>query len=602
MPFETDTLPREVEVLPKEAQAIWLSVFNSTFRTFSGSESEKEEASFIAAWGAVRSRFQKLPDGSWDRKAMLSFDDAVGVKFQSVRFVKFIDDLMQAKDRITLGEVYVPWEVDAQGEFADEETIEKGAYNWMKKYQEIGEQHQLFGGKGVVVENFISRKGDRDFPTPGSWVMGTQWSEDMWEKILNGEVTGYSLGGKWTHVPIVAGREYAKSIHGQKNDAEIGELDMDLFEKPLHEGPRVIWQIVSFDDIEEVSGVGMPAIRKPFKLFKGDRMKPKVRVVGKTKQVPASPCLKLYDNFVASGLSTEEARIKVEETLECPEGWLDSAKQTDGVMSLQECTAQVDGLLGVGKGMGVCSLMQAKYAAGPEGGIALPEGVTLEQAAKEWAAFGEEAGILAQLPEDEEKGILKSIKSAIHSIANHLGVKGAEAQEDEPMTPQEKERIDAIEKSINEVKDLLIAKATAPVADAKCEGGKCGCQSGAAIEDPRKDDEDEKAKAAADSSGAPDLAQINEEILELATAVKGLMDEIAEMKSRPGVSVVEMATVPNGKEFQGAKSAGGYDWSSMLSAPIPAGARDAEVQKAVKRQEKLEQRRAASSRINLRMS
>ena len=417
------------------------------------------------------------------------------------------------------------------------------------------------------------------------------------EKILNGEVTGYSLGGKWTHVPIVAGREYAKGIRGTKAE-EIGDLDMDLFEKPQHDGPRVIWQIVSFDDIEEVSGVGMPAIRKPFKLFKGDRMKPKVRVVGKTKAVAASPCLKLYENFVASGLSTEEARIKVEETLECPAGWLDGEKQTDGVMSLQECTAQVDGLLGVGKGMGVCSLMQAKYAAGPEGGIALPEGVTLEQAAKEWAAFGEEAGILTLKEEEDESGILKSIKSAIGSIAKHLGVKGAESQEEEPMTPQEKQEFDELKASVKELTAALQTKSAT-----ECEGGKCGCQEGnVAVAAPKKDDEDEKSKTASDSSRAPDLAQMNEEIIELATAAKGLMDEIAEMKSRPGVSVVELATVPNGKEFSGTKSTGTYEYSSMLSAPIPAGAREAVVAAAVKRQEKLEQRRAASSRINLRMS
>lgn len=598
MPFATDTLPQEVEQLPKEAQAIWLSVFNSTYRTFSGTDSEKEEASFIAAWGAVRSRFQKLADGSWDRKAMLSFDDAVGVKFQSVRFVKFMDDLMQAKDRITLGEVYVPWEVDAQGEFADEETIEKGAYNWMKKYQEIGEQHQLFGGKGVVVENFISRKGDRDFPTPGSWVMGTQWSEDMWEKILNGEVTGYSLGGKWTHVPIVAGREYAKGIHRGAKSEEIGELDLDLFEKPEHSGPRVIWQIVSFDDIEEVSGVGMPAIRKPFKLFKGDRMKPKVRVVGKSKAAPAGPWLKLYQSFLDAGNTEEEARALTEEALgPMPPGALTEKQgETDGALSFGECVAEVDGMLGPGKGGPVCSLMQAKYLAGPGGGIALPEGVSLEQAAKEWAAFGEEAGIMTlPEPEEHELSILKSIKSAINTVAKHLGVKGAESQEEEPMTPQEKQEFDELKNSVKELTAALQAKSA--------EGEKCNCGQAAGLPKDEEDEDKEKAAGSVAPPAAPELdpEMMREHIDELAGVVKGLMEELTVMKSRPGVSVAELTAIPNGKEFAGTKSAGGYEYSEMLSAPIPAGARQAEIEKATKRQNKLDERRAKSSRINFRM-
>ncbi len=119
--------------------------------------------------------------------------------------------------------------------------------------------------------------------------------------------------------------------------------------------------------------------------------------------------------------------------------------------------------------------------------------------------------------------------------------------------------------------------------------------------EPRKEDEEEKEKAAGDPMLTPEL--LREHIDELAASVKGLMDEIATMKSRPGVSVAELTSVPNGKEFvtAGKSAAGGYEFSSMLSAPIPAGAREAVIAEATKRQSKLEERRAKSSRINLRM-
>jgi cation transport regulator ChaB len=120
----------------------------------------------------------------------------------------FVTDPHQATEQIVFGEVYVPFEVDLQGEYADEGEVQRMAWDFIAEKGVGGEMHsrfQLRDGSlpGVPVESFVARRGDPDF-TAGAWVMGQRLHDDVWQKVLTGDYIGYSIGGGWQRNPIRA--------------------------------------------------------------------------------------------------------------------------------------------------------------------------------------------------------------------------------------------------------------------------------------------------------------------------------------------------------------------------------------------------------------
>lgn len=104
------------------------------------------------------------------------------------------------KQRLVYGVVYAPYAVDAQGDWADEPTIEKAAHRWMLESQGHKIMHQLNTDDVRVVESYLApqdiRIGDAHVDK-GSWVLVTKiMSDELWKKIETGEYTGYSLGGR----------------------------------------------------------------------------------------------------------------------------------------------------------------------------------------------------------------------------------------------------------------------------------------------------------------------------------------------------------------------------------------------------------------------
>ena len=102
----------------------------------------------------------------------------------------------EPEHRMVWGVVYAPMSQDADGEHMDAETIRKMAYNFMRaqKNDKIDLQHnnKLVDGARVV-ESFIARKGDPDFPE-GAWVAGVHVPDDAtWQKIKRNEINGFSV-------------------------------------------------------------------------------------------------------------------------------------------------------------------------------------------------------------------------------------------------------------------------------------------------------------------------------------------------------------------------------------------------------------------------
>ena len=108
--------------------------------------------------------------------------------------------------RIVYGEVLTPGVMDAQGDVVSEDEIERTAHLFLRKHGSIGEMHRRFSGVGRVVESFIARDGDTHF-TPGAWVLGVQLEEETWRAVMDGTLTGFSVGGRARRVPVVDEKE-----------------------------------------------------------------------------------------------------------------------------------------------------------------------------------------------------------------------------------------------------------------------------------------------------------------------------------------------------------------------------------------------------------
>ncbi|NCT26525.1 phage portal protein [Bacillus subtilis subsp. subtilis] len=115
-------------------------------------------------------------------------------------FQKEIKVLAKEADeqKLVYGIVYEPDTVDAHGDFMTAAEIEKAAHGFLKDAREIDKQHDFHGGVGEVVESYVA---PADFEMngetikKGSWVLVTKASEEVWEQIKKGEITGYSMAG-----------------------------------------------------------------------------------------------------------------------------------------------------------------------------------------------------------------------------------------------------------------------------------------------------------------------------------------------------------------------------------------------------------------------
>lgn len=115
-------------------------------------------------------------------------------------FEKQVKILTKADDaqKLVYGIVYEPNAVDAHDDFMNAEEIEKAAHSFMKDARNIDLQHNFEDGYGDVVESYIA---PQDFEVggenivKGSWVLVTKASDEVWEAIQKGDITGYSMAG-----------------------------------------------------------------------------------------------------------------------------------------------------------------------------------------------------------------------------------------------------------------------------------------------------------------------------------------------------------------------------------------------------------------------
>lgn len=111
--------------------------------------------------------------------------------------------------RFTLAPMYIPGQLDAHGDWATDDDLQKALWDFNRGERMIALQHcPEVGPMGEAVEMMVvpwamdvpMYKADgtsyvQHFPANTPW-LGVVWTEDAWPLVKKGLVRGYSIGGK----------------------------------------------------------------------------------------------------------------------------------------------------------------------------------------------------------------------------------------------------------------------------------------------------------------------------------------------------------------------------------------------------------------------
>ena len=119
---------------------------------------------------------------------------------------KLFKDVNPDDERYVLGVVLVPEQVDAQGDIYSHEEVRQAAHLFMEEFGGLGLMHQLRVNDQVkVLESYLAptdfQIGEVVVPR-GTWLLAVRvLSDELWQRVRNGELTGFSIGGSARRVP-----------------------------------------------------------------------------------------------------------------------------------------------------------------------------------------------------------------------------------------------------------------------------------------------------------------------------------------------------------------------------------------------------------------
>lgn len=111
---------------------------------------------------------------------------------------------MNMDEQTVTGVVLQPEVVDAQGDIIGVDVIRNAAHNFLAKYNkatQLGLQHKHFGKyKFELYESWIAPQDvvlNSTLVKAGSWIMTVKvHSAKIWKMVKNGDLKGFSIGGK----------------------------------------------------------------------------------------------------------------------------------------------------------------------------------------------------------------------------------------------------------------------------------------------------------------------------------------------------------------------------------------------------------------------
>jgi len=121
--------------------------------------------------------------------------------------IQIFTPIIKTKDeKIVFGEVLVPNTVDGQEHVYSEKEVEKAAHFWMKEYGQMGEMHSnmLSDDQINILETYVAPMGfefekldgKMQKVKKGTWLLKVfVKSDELWDKVKNGDLNGFSIGG-----------------------------------------------------------------------------------------------------------------------------------------------------------------------------------------------------------------------------------------------------------------------------------------------------------------------------------------------------------------------------------------------------------------------
>lgn len=148
-------------------------------------------------------------------------------------------------EQVVFAEVLVPGVVNSYGDFHTKESVAQFAYEFARQGYGIDINHDgvdVAGTVCYVVESFIARPGDPDF-IEGSWVVGVKVTDKAtWERILSGELNGFSYQALVEMTPVTVAAERGRQIagvtepHPEDGHTHTFVLLLDEFNNPMAGG------------------------------------------------------------------------------------------------------------------------------------------------------------------------------------------------------------------------------------------------------------------------------------------------------------------------------------------------------------------------------
>ena len=119
-------------------------------------------------------------------------------------------------ERIVYSELLIPETPNAYSDYHTLSSVREFAYSFMIKGFFIDEEHDNIdiSDRVHVVESWIARKGDEDF-IEGAWIVGMYIGDDeIWNKILTGELNGFSYEAMVEFTPAVVDAPVIRTVYG----------------------------------------------------------------------------------------------------------------------------------------------------------------------------------------------------------------------------------------------------------------------------------------------------------------------------------------------------------------------------------------------------
>ncbi len=122
-------------------------------------------------------------------------------------------------EQIVMAEVYVPLSLDSDQEFMTAAEIKKLAYAFLGKQLTLAvdTNHDNIVNGAIVVESFIAREGDPLF-IAGSWVVAMWLPEDLFARVLAGELNGFSIEAIVQREGKVLEMDLPSEIYGETSE------------------------------------------------------------------------------------------------------------------------------------------------------------------------------------------------------------------------------------------------------------------------------------------------------------------------------------------------------------------------------------------------